>query len=71
MPPVGFELTISVLERAKTVHALCRAATLICDRIYGGIACALIEVLYWNFLAGIGEFEIVQWLNRFRDRVSN
>jgi hypothetical protein len=27
MPPVGFEPTISVLERAKTVRALDRAAT--------------------------------------------
>jgi hypothetical protein len=26
MPRVGFELTISVFERAKTVHALDRAA---------------------------------------------
>jgi hypothetical protein len=29
MSPVGFEPTISVLERAKTVHALDRAATAI------------------------------------------
>jgi hypothetical protein len=29
MPPVGVELTISVLERAKTVRALDRAATAI------------------------------------------
>jgi hypothetical protein len=29
MPQVGFELTISVFERAKTVHALDRAATVI------------------------------------------
>jgi hypothetical protein len=29
MPPVGFELTISVLEREKTVRALERAATAI------------------------------------------
>jgi hypothetical protein len=29
MPPVGFEPTISVLERAKTVHALDRATTVI------------------------------------------
>jgi hypothetical protein len=27
MPPMGFELTIPVFERAKTVHALDRAAT--------------------------------------------
>jgi hypothetical protein len=27
MPPVGFEPMISVLERAKIVHALDRAAT--------------------------------------------
>jgi hypothetical protein len=27
MPPVGFEPTISVLERAKSVRALDRAAT--------------------------------------------
>jgi hypothetical protein len=29
MPPVEFEPTISVLERAKTIHALDRAATAI------------------------------------------
>jgi hypothetical protein len=29
MSPVGFEPTIPVLERAKTVHALNRAATVI------------------------------------------
>jgi hypothetical protein len=29
MPWVGFELTIPVFERSKTVHALDRAATLI------------------------------------------
>jgi hypothetical protein len=29
MPRVGFELTIPVFERAKTVHALDRAATVI------------------------------------------
>jgi hypothetical protein len=29
MLQVGFELTISVLERAKTVHALDRAVTVI------------------------------------------
>jgi hypothetical protein len=29
MPPVGFERTISVLERAKTVRALDRAVTAI------------------------------------------
>jgi hypothetical protein len=29
MPPVGFEPTISVLERAKTVRPLDRAATAI------------------------------------------
>jgi hypothetical protein len=29
MPPVGFKPTISVLERAKTVHALDRADTAI------------------------------------------
>jgi hypothetical protein len=31
MPEVGFEPTISVFERAKTVHALDCAAT-VCDR---------------------------------------
>jgi hypothetical protein len=29
MPRVGFELTILVFERAKTIHALERAATVI------------------------------------------
>jgi hypothetical protein len=33
MPPVGFEHTISVLELAKTVHALDRAAIVIGDTI--------------------------------------
>jgi hypothetical protein len=31
MPRVGFETTIPVFERAKTVHALDRAVTLIGD----------------------------------------
>jgi hypothetical protein len=30
MPQVGFELMIPVFERAKTVHALDRVATVIC-----------------------------------------
>jgi hypothetical protein len=29
MPPVGFEPTVSVLERTKTVHTVDRAATVI------------------------------------------
>jgi hypothetical protein len=37
MPRVGFESTIPVFERAKTVHALGRTATVI------GIICT-----YWN-----------------------
>jgi hypothetical protein len=31
MPRVGFELTIAVFERAKTFHALDRAATVMVD----------------------------------------
>jgi hypothetical protein len=31
MPRVGFEPTITVFERAKTVHVLYYAATVICD----------------------------------------
>jgi hypothetical protein len=34
MPLVGFELTIPVFERAKTIHALNRAATVIGMLIY-------------------------------------
>jgi hypothetical protein len=34
MPQVGFELTIPVLERAKTVHGLDRAATVIGRKNY-------------------------------------
>jgi hypothetical protein len=34
MPQVGFELTIPVFERAKTIHALDRAATVIGDSVY-------------------------------------
>jgi hypothetical protein len=36
MPPVGFESTISMLERAKTVHVLDRAATVIgsCESVH-------------------------------------
>jgi hypothetical protein len=33
MPRVGLEPTIPALERTKTVHALDRAATVICDNI--------------------------------------
>jgi hypothetical protein len=39
MPQVGFESTIPVFERAKTVHALDRAATVIGT---------LITYLAWN-----------------------
>jgi hypothetical protein len=35
MPRVGFEPTIPVFERAKTVHALGRAATVIGIAYYG------------------------------------
>jgi hypothetical protein len=31
MPRVGFEPTIPVFERAKTIHAFHRVATVICD----------------------------------------
>jgi hypothetical protein len=34
MPPVGFEPMISVLKRAKTVHALDRTATMIGKRMF-------------------------------------
>jgi hypothetical protein len=34
MPRVGFESTIPVLERAKTVHALDRAATVIGSTVF-------------------------------------
>jgi hypothetical protein len=34
MPGVGFELTIPVFERAKTVHALDRAVTVIDTTAY-------------------------------------
>jgi hypothetical protein len=37
MPPVGFEPTISVLERAKTVRVLDRAATAIGKFVTDGI----------------------------------
>jgi hypothetical protein len=33
MPRVGFEPTIPVFERAKTVHALDRATTVLCIRL--------------------------------------
>jgi hypothetical protein len=33
MPRVGFEFTIPVFERAKTFHALCRADTVIGDKM--------------------------------------
>jgi hypothetical protein len=33
MPRVGFEATITVFERAKTVHALDRAATVISQKV--------------------------------------
>jgi hypothetical protein len=34
MPQVGFESTIPVFERAKTVHALDRSATVIDHKLY-------------------------------------
>jgi hypothetical protein len=33
MPQEGFEPTTPVIQRAKTVHALDRAATVICDEV--------------------------------------
>jgi hypothetical protein len=39
MPPVGFQPTISVLERAKTVHALNRVATVIGRLWYREMKC--------------------------------
>jgi hypothetical protein len=43
MPPVGFEPTISVLERAKTVRALDRAVTAI------GFSTSKMESFYAEF----------------------
>jgi hypothetical protein len=37
MPRVGFEATILAFERAKTAHALDRAATVIGDRHYDNV----------------------------------
>jgi hypothetical protein len=45
MPQVGFEPTIPVFERAKTVHALDRAATVIGSRCYGYCKTCDIRVL--------------------------
>jgi hypothetical protein len=45
MPEVGFQLTISVFEGAKTVHALDEAATVI-----GGDISLLGEILYRNVI---------------------
>jgi hypothetical protein len=39
MPQVGFEPTITAFERAKTVHALDRAATVI-----GTLRCGLLTI---------------------------
>jgi hypothetical protein len=46
MPPVGFETTIPVFERAKTVHALDRAATVIgtvCFTLVSKLSCVVIS----------------------------
>jgi hypothetical protein len=45
---VGFEATISALERAKTFHVLDRAAMLIgCDTIYTS---KYLPIFWWNML---------------------
>jgi hypothetical protein len=41
MPRVEFEHTIRVFERAKTVHALVRSATVICKFVLGVVFCVL------------------------------
>jgi hypothetical protein len=48
MPRVGFELTIPVFEREKTVHALDRAATVIgYDKVIPGLNKQQVMTMYW------------------------
>jgi uncharacterized membrane protein len=54
MPLVGFESTIPVFERAKTIHVLDRATTMICY-IYIYI---YIYILVWIYLRGICDHEL-------------
>jgi hypothetical protein len=52
MPPVGLESAISVLERAKTVRALDRAATAIGKNAYE--AELFVALLFYDLLLFIG-----------------
>jgi hypothetical protein len=45
MPRVGFELTITASERAKTVHALDRSATVTCLKNILGSGNVIIKVV--------------------------
>jgi hypothetical protein len=54
MPRVGFELTISVFERTKTVHVLDRAVTV--------ISCYFItHFLIYKFLNQLSERALSSW----------
>jgi hypothetical protein len=50
MPLVGFEPTIPAFERAKTIHALDRAADVICWKISLHTVKHLNEIKYKRFL---------------------
>jgi hypothetical protein len=56
MPRVGFETTIRVFERAKTVHALDRAATGISRRFLGLFRMVYVSILLRLVLEFIFQF---------------
>jgi hypothetical protein len=66
MPRVGFEPTIPVLERAKTVHGLDRAATVI-GQIY-----LLLYVVYEHCMKYSGHTQrFGNWIRTYRVEARN
>jgi hypothetical protein len=55
MPQVGFEPTIPVFERAKTVHALDRAVTVIGSLLIYNLINFLITLFSVRFAPGSGQ----------------
>jgi hypothetical protein len=71
MPPVGLEPTISVLERAKPVHALDRAATVIDFFIITTANCiVLLTNRHRCKLQLLKKYTISSAINKFMDSIS-
>jgi hypothetical protein len=59
MPQVGFEPTIPVLERAKTVHALDRAVTVIGRKVSYMGEIESVDFLDTNYIKGAKKINTV------------